>query len=77
MKGLDINNLKDRAFEADNLGPDAVKELEKYLLNFRKYFNGKKQSSSVHCNSNAGKNVPMTQGKYTGNVKRLYNTHHM
>ena len=58
---------------ADNLGTIGVKELERHLILFRKYCNERNQSTT----DTGGKNIPMTQAKYTGKAKRIKNTHHM
>ena len=58
---------------ADNLGTVGVKELERHLILFRKYCNKRNQSTT----DTEGRNIPMTQGRYTGKAKRIKNTHHM
>jgi hypothetical protein len=58
---------------ADNLGTIGVKELERHLIMFRKYCNERNQSTTDIW----GRNIPMTQGKYTGKAKRIKNTHNM
>ena len=58
---------------ADNLGTVGVKELERHLILFRKYCNERNQSTT----DTEGRNIPMTQGKYTSKAKRIKNTHHM
>jgi hypothetical protein len=58
---------------ADNLGTIGVKELERHLILFRQYCNERNQSTT----DTEGRNIPMTQGKYTGKAKRIKNTHHM
>ena len=58
---------------ADNLGTVGVKELERHLILFRKYCNERNQSTT----DTGGRNIPMTQAKYTGKAKRIKNTHHM
>jgi len=58
---------------ADNLGTVGVKELERHLILFRKFCNERNQSTTV----TEGRNIPMTQAKYTGKAKRIKNTHHM
>jgi hypothetical protein len=55
---------------ADNLGTVGVKELERHLVLFRKFCNEATTDA-------VGRNIPMTQGKYSGKVKRIKNTHHM
>ena len=57
----------------DNLGTVGVKELERHLILFRKYCNERTQSTT----DTEGRNIPMTQEKYTGKAKRIKNTHHM
>jgi hypothetical protein len=58
---------------ADNLGTVGVKELERHLILFRKYCNERNLSTT----DTGGRNIPMTQAKYTGKAKRIENTHHM
>ncbi len=58
---------------ADNLGTVGVKELERHLILFRKYCNERNQSTT----DTGGRNIPMTQAKYTGKAKRIKSTHHM
>ena len=60
--------------EADNIGDEGVKELEKQLLLFRQYCNQKITSITVN---EVGLNIPMTNGHYASTVTRVYNTHHM
>jgi hypothetical protein len=61
--------------EADNIGDEGVKELERQLLLFRQYCNQKKILSTT--DKEVGLNIPMTNGHYASSVKRVYNTHHM
>jgi hypothetical protein len=49
---------------ADNLGTIGVQELERHLILFRKYCNERNQSTT----DTGGRNIPMTQGKYTGTM---------
>ena len=58
---------------ADNLGTVGVKELERHLILFRKFCNESNKSTT----DTEGKNIPMTQAKYTSTAKRINNTHHM
>jgi hypothetical protein len=58
---------------ADNLGTVGVKELERHLILFRKFCNERNQSTTV----TEGRNIPMTQEKYTTKTKRITNAHHM
>jgi hypothetical protein len=58
---------------ADNLGTVGVKEFERHLILFRKYCNERNQTTT----DTGGRNIPMTQAKYTGKAKRIENTHHM
>jgi hypothetical protein len=60
--------------EADNIGPDGVKELERQLLLFRFFCN---QKSILTTDKELGVMVPMTNGHYRSRVTRVYNTHHM
>jgi len=61
--------------EADNIGDEGVKELERQLLLFRQYCNQKKILSTT--DKEVGLNIPMTNGHYASSVNRVYNTHHM
>ena len=63
--------------EAGNLGVEATKELEKYLILFRQYFNGRKREILPTTKRNSQVNILMTQGRYTGRADRVFNTHHM
>jgi hypothetical protein len=63
--------------EADNLGVEAPKELEKHLILFRQYCNGKKREILTTSKENCQVNIPMTQWRYTGRADRVFNTHHM
>jgi len=60
--------------EADNIGPEGVKELERQLLLFRQFCNQKNISTT---DQELGLKVPMTNGHYGSRVTRVYNTHHM
>jgi hypothetical protein len=64
---------EESCFVADYLGTVGVKELERHLILFRKFCNKRNQSTTV----TEGRNIPMTQAKYTGKAKRIKNTHHM
>jgi hypothetical protein len=55
------------------MGRELLKELERHLILFRKYCNERNQSTT----DTRGRNIPMTQAKYTGKAKRIKNTHHM
>jgi hypothetical protein len=63
--------------EADNLGVEATKELEKHLILFRQYCNGRKREMLPTTKGNSQVNIPMTQGQYTGRADRVFNTHHI
>ena len=58
---------------ADNIGTVGVKDLDRHLILFRKYCNKRNQSTT----DTEGRNIPMTQGKYTGKAKIIKNTHQM
>jgi hypothetical protein len=60
--------------EADNIGDEGVKELEKQLLLFRQYCN---QKITSRTGNEVGLNIPMTHGRYASTVTRVFNTHHM
>ncbi len=68
---------------ADDIGEEGVKQLEIKLQEFKSWCNNKrseKQQEKEHQNPNGKRktrNVPMTSDKYTSNVKRVLNTHHM
>jgi hypothetical protein len=71
--------------EADDIGPDGVKELEERLLLFGGYCNQIKSSAGIN-QLGSGKhsimtpprrNIPMTGAKYGGLVERVFNTHKM
>jgi len=65
---------------ADNLGEDAVKELEECVAAFRTFCNitSRGESPTAEVDSKGRRRyVPMTQGKYQGSTKRVYNTHNM
>jgi hypothetical protein len=63
--------------EADNLRVEATKELEKHLILFRQYCNGRKREILPTTKRNSQVNILMTQGRYTGRADRVFNTHHM
>ena len=63
--------------EADNIGPDGVRELEKQLILFCQYCNKQNSSQVSTATERSVKNIPMTRGVYKGNVERVFNTHHM
>jgi hypothetical protein len=70
--------------EADEIGPEGVKELEDRLLSFQGYCN---QMKFADGNNQLGtskhtitmpprRNIPMTGAKY-GSTERIFNTHNM
>jgi hypothetical protein len=61
----------------DNLGVEATKKLEKHLILFRQYCNGRKREILITTKENCWVNIPMTQGQYTCRADRVFNTHHM
>ncbi len=62
---------------ADDIGVEGVKKFEDMLNNFKSWCNKKCSERELpDCNLKR-KNVPMTSDKYTSNVKRVFNTHHM
>jgi hypothetical protein len=63
--------------EADNLRVVATKQLEKHLILFRQYCNGRKREILTNTKENCQVNIPMTQGGYTGRADKVFNTHHM
>jgi len=63
---------------ADDIGLSAVTELELSLKRFSTFCNEKMHDSSDNEEDDSvGRVVPMTQAKYKGREKRIYNTHHM
>jgi hypothetical protein len=48
--------------KADNLGVEATKELEKHLILFRQYCNGRKREILTTTKENHRVNIPMAQG---------------
>jgi hypothetical protein len=60
--------------EADNIGPEGIKELERQLLLFRQFCN---QNNISTTDKGLRLNVPMTNGHYGSRVTRVYNTHNM
>ncbi len=71
--------------EADEIGPEGVKELENQLIIFWGYCN---QMNFADGNDQLGtakklmttpprRNIPMTHGKYAGLAERIFNTHNM
>jgi hypothetical protein len=47
--------------EADNLGAEAAKELEKHLILFRQYCNGRMREILTTAKKNCQVNIPMIQ----------------
>ena len=62
---------------ADNIGEEGTRELEECVAAFRSYCNQGQQQTGENDEIGRCKYVPMTQGKYQGSQKRVYNTHHM
>ncbi len=71
--------------EADEIGPEGVKELEIWLRSFWGYCN---QMKFADGNNQRGtgknsittpprRNIPMTCAKYGGLAERIFNTHNM
>ncbi len=71
--------------EADEIGPEVVKELEDRLLSFQGYYS---QMKFADGNSQLGtgehstttpprRNSSMTGAKYGGSAERIFNTHNM
>ena len=62
---------------ADNIGFDAVKKLESTMNEFSNWCTEWSIKNDVMLKDGKRKNIPMTQGRYEGTAKRIYNTHHM
>ena len=72
---------------ADEIGPDATRELQSMLSGFGSWCNERRASEEGATttdtiresddNRKKRKHVPMTTGKYTGTAKRIYNTYNM
>ena len=62
---------------ADNLGDDAVSELESALKKFAAFCNDKSCEDMVIDDDHDGAIIPATGAKYTGSAHRIKNTHHM
>ncbi len=71
--------------EADDIGPDGVKELGERLLSFRGYCNQIKSSAGSNqlgygkhsITTSPRRNIHMTGAKYGGLAERVFNTHNM
>jgi hypothetical protein len=71
--------------EADEIGPEGVKELEDRLLSFWGYCNQMKVdegNNQLGTGENSiitplRRNFPMTRAKYGGSAERIFNTHNM
>ena len=75
---ISLNQLwEETCAEADNIGPDGVRELEKQLILFRQYCNEQNSLQVSTATERSVKNIPMTHGIYKGNVERVFNTHNM
>ncbi len=76
--------MDDDAFQmADDVEEEGVKKLESSLKEFRSWCNKKRTETNTEREENFAnddqkkKYVPMTNDKYTSNVKRVFKTHHM
>jgi hypothetical protein len=71
--------------EADEIGPECVKELGVRLLSFWGYCNQMKVdegntqlgTGKNSINTPLRRNIPMTRAKYGGSAERIFNTHNM
>jgi hypothetical protein len=69
--------------EADEIGPEGVKELEDRLVSFQGYCNrmkfadGNSQLVFGEYSITPRRNIPMTGAKYGESAERILNTHNM
>jgi hypothetical protein len=71
--------------EADEIGPEGVKELEYQLQLFQGYcnwMNGAYGNNHLGTSKNSmttppRRNIPMTRGKFEGLAERIFNAHNM
>jgi hypothetical protein len=69
--------------DADEIGPEGVKELEDWLLSFRGYCNqikvdeGNNQlgTGENSITTSLRRIIPMTRAKYGGSAEKIFNTH--
>jgi hypothetical protein len=62
---------------AENIGFDAVKKLESTMNEFSIWCREWPTNNNVMLRDGKCKTIPMTQGRYEGTAKRIFNTHHM
>ncbi len=71
---------------ADDIGVEGIKKFEFMMNKFQSWCNKQRAQKhlgkefcddNISCSKNRRKHVPMTSGRYTSNVKRVINTHHM
>jgi hypothetical protein len=71
--------------EADDIGPEGVKELENQLLLFQGYChqmnvadgNNQLRQGKNSMTTPPRRNIPMTHGKYGGSAERIFKAHNM